>query len=1133
MLKSRSFGKVFKKTIASTLAMIISISVFTVTDPLKFSVNASADAFSNTKVYVSDFSSDDSSTWKLSDSTAKIADGKLSLTAATANSYSSAAVRTEERKSQYVRAVFNTSDFSNSRPVVWARATLLETGNPESLVGYYLAFEGTSPALYKREKSGDTYKDTVLAYCGAITWDSNKEYTLEIDVTGTADAAVITARIYKSTSLALQGIQTYVDVTNPYTKGSAAVSLKATAANATGKFDKLEYYTTDNVSEIYYAQENGIKTGVSFAQHTALLRDTQYTLSVEVAEAEVYEPLVISYATTATNVGEHILINPKDCVITKKNGKNVYSYTFKLADQTIAPLYKYDYRYSANSLRTTPVFIGFRQSDANIKGNKYTNFQLREIKADGTFGPNILVNGDFKLGLYGWSDDVNVNFNSSTGYSLWSDTASKNSSRIILDGPIIQTDMDNTYYKLTNDKELNITFMGGSVTSGHGASDVEKTSWRALTTQWFKDNFDATISAKNAAVGSTGSHMAVYNYSLVTEHKTDLLFIDSAINDFYLYNNQIDGNANPESADAYNNTLRNVESLIRNARRANPNIDIVLVLTFDHWRLSDASNPSLQAMIDLSKKYQLPCVDLREPLKARATADGLAWGSDGLKPYRTEDDTDNIEQLYLKGDGVHPIDAGYKIFGDYITEMLDGYMTNAETNNVSELKDYELTDEPMSASIIDNPMVIPANKIALSDGWTHDTSKNFSTISGKFGTTYTSGVVTTETAGSKLTYKFTGTEFGIFVMTGPNYGQLYIEVDGVPYKQGENGNFADGIIELYRGNNDHRTQVIASGLSNTEHTVTIESRAGKNGNKVEIGAYFVNGEAERDYRVTTTTALTSDPIDSSNNLLYGKVTEEYGQNVLDLTDGISGQRALSTVEKLSFDLGIPARIEEVIVRSQNGNNETSSRIGKYEIYAADSLEELYNSENKIAVVDPETPGTNWLIYIDKVVFAESYAKTAKYIGFNILEKNLSADKKYAYLNEIQVKGTQCNTVTVTTGNGGTATPIGQTIFETGKTVAITVTPDKGYKVDKVLVNGVVSQLTDGVYTFDGTAGQHTFDVTFTMIGDANNDGSLDDADLEVIKKHILGLKNADIKYADTDSDGDVDVLDLVLANELQ
>ena len=285
MLKYASFGRILKKTIASTLAIIISISVFTVINPLKFSVNASADAFSQTKVYVSDFSADDSSSWELSDSTATIANGKLSLTAATANSYSSAAVRTEERKSQYIRAVFNTSDFSNARPTVWARASLLETDNPESLVGYYLAFEGTSPILYKREKSGETYKDTVLAYCGAITWDSNKEYTLEIDVTGTADATVITARIYKSASLALQGIQTYVDVTNPYTKGSAAVSLKATAVNATGKFDKFEYYTTDNVSEIYYAQENGIKTGVSFAQHTALLKDTQYTLSVEVPEA--------------------------------------------------------------------------------------------------------------------------------------------------------------------------------------------------------------------------------------------------------------------------------------------------------------------------------------------------------------------------------------------------------------------------------------------------------------------------------------------------------------------------------------------------------------------------------------------------------------------------------------------------------------------------------------------------------------------------------------------------------------------------------------------------------------------------------------------------------------------------------
>ena len=252
---SSTLGKKAKKALAVFLAVIISFSVFVGINPFNFLVDAS-ETFSSALIYSSDFSKDDSSTWKLANTANAIASGKLLLNSSAADSFSSVAIRPEESKTQFARAVFNTGDFANSRPVIWARASYLEAGKTESLVGYYLAFEGNNPVLYKREKVGDTYKDTCLTYCGSITWDANKEYTLEINVTGTKDAAVINVRVYKSTSLALQARQTFVDTTNPIVKGGAGVSLKATAANATGKFDKFDYYSTDDVNEYYIAYDN-------------------------------------------------------------------------------------------------------------------------------------------------------------------------------------------------------------------------------------------------------------------------------------------------------------------------------------------------------------------------------------------------------------------------------------------------------------------------------------------------------------------------------------------------------------------------------------------------------------------------------------------------------------------------------------------------------------------------------------------------------------------------------------------------------------------------------------------------------------------------------------------------------------
>ena len=45
--------------------------------------------------------------------------------------------------------------------------------------------------------------------------------------------------------------------------------------------------------------------------------------------------------------------------------------------------------------------------------------------------------------------------------------------------------LDNTLYKLKNNKELTIGFFGGSITEGAGASDASRTSWRGSVMRWF------------------------------------------------------------------------------------------------------------------------------------------------------------------------------------------------------------------------------------------------------------------------------------------------------------------------------------------------------------------------------------------------------------------------------------------------------------------------------------------------------------------------------------------------------------------------------------------------------------------------------------------------------------------------
>ena len=46
--------------------------------------------------------------------------------------------------------------------------------------------------------------------------------------------------------------------------------------------------------------------------------------------------------------------------------------------------------------------------------------------------------------------------------------------------------LDNTLYKLKNNKELTIGFFGGSITEGAGASDASRTSWRGSDTGGYR-----------------------------------------------------------------------------------------------------------------------------------------------------------------------------------------------------------------------------------------------------------------------------------------------------------------------------------------------------------------------------------------------------------------------------------------------------------------------------------------------------------------------------------------------------------------------------------------------------------------------------------------------------------------------
>jgi hypothetical protein len=74
-----------------------------------------------------------------------------------------------------------------------------------------------------------------------------------------------------------------------------------------------------------------------------------------------------------------------------------------------------------------------------------------------------------------------------------------------------------------------------------------------------------------------------------------------------------------------------------------------------------------------------------------------------------------------------------------------------------------------------------------------------------------------------------------------------------------------------------------------------------------------------------------------------------------------------------------------------------------------------------------------------------------------------------------------HTFTVTAGTHGTISPNGKVEVVEGTNQTFTITPEKGYEIDKVLVDGEEVSVTNNRYTFTNVKSNHTISVTFKAV----------------------------------------------------
>lgn len=353
----------------------------------------------------------------------------------------------------------------------------------------------------------------------------------------------------------------------------------------------------------------------------------------------------------------------------------------------------------------------------------------------------------------------------------------------------VRGNLNNVYNKLINEKELTVSYLGGSVTGGHGASSDAKT-WRGLTHSWLKSTFpDANVIMNNASLGSSGSHLGAYKIQTeVIPQGTDLLFVEFIVNDAYKKTYQ-DG----MSGFYY-------ESIFRQIREALPECEIVcLYITNTSWLKQYGLNiaPAPAQIEEVCDYYNVSSVDC-----------GRALASE-IGTYN-----ETVAKTYLP-DGVHASDAGYKVYGDAVIEFLSEALLGETSLNYGAIKNYTIPEACLDERVAHFvPKYVPIDSLDV-----FDSIKGYqfydaycTTLNAK-----SKGYIVPSAADNEFTFTFEGTGLDMFLkFNGGGYYYEYSIDGGEPQK-----------VLLPTGQNYPFSFI--SGLEPGKHTITY-SYLGESGN---------------------------------------------------------------------------------------------------------------------------------------------------------------------------------------------------------------------------------------------------------------------------------------------------------------
>jgi acyl-CoA thioesterase I len=341
--------------------------------------------------------------------------------------------------------------------------------------------------------------------------------------------------------------------------------------------------------------------------------------------------------------------------------------------------------------------------------------------------------------------------------------------------------------KLRAGKAVTVAYLGGSITAGVGASNPEKSSYRALVTDWLRKRYPKSqITEINAAVVGTGSlYGALRARRDVIAFKPDLVFIDFAIDD---------------AGEDEGSAKKAIEGLLRQLLIIPQPPEILMLYTTTAKR--DVPNDWHES---IAAYYQVPSIDLQSQIGAMI-------------------DSGKVKPAELWKDGVNPTDTGHKAYAEEITNFITEQEMLKPTPIARNLPSPFVSDE------------MNYGEFKAMAEIKHDASwRKEPNADRKLPTILLASVK----AGAQLEYYFEGTVIGISFRMGPDCGIIEVLIDGKPAPS------PVARIDCYDSAPHIGTRIIAGGLSPGEHKLTIrvtgEKNAKSTGTAVRLGYLLVGG----------------------------------------------------------------------------------------------------------------------------------------------------------------------------------------------------------------------------------------------------------------------------------------------------